>query len=126
MKKADYQLRTYHIMASTTSLGGTPVAAYVVVPYSGNIEESFVSVGGIQALTGVCTTTVAVLPAGVAANAVNVGTTLALASGAAVGASASAKHTSPTTVVKGDVIRFTPAGATGAGVVGTYVVKIRR
>ena len=124
--KADYSLSEYMVHGATTSLGATPVASYIPVPYDGTIIESFVAVGGTTALTGVSTTTLAVLPAGVVADAVNVGTTLVLASGAAVGRNAMAVHTGARSVRAGDTIRLTPAGATGASVVGNYSVKIKR
>ncbi len=124
--RADYQWRDYTIQAASTSVGATPISAYVVVPFDGEIIESYLST-----LTAITTTdstvTLSVLPAGVVANAVAVGGTLvATVTGAGVGKSYTAKHSSPRLVREGDTIRFTPAGGGGAGVVGNFVVKIRR
>jgi hypothetical protein len=122
---ADYQLREYLLSAYTSSVGGTPVAAYVPVPYDGVIYASHVTPSGTITAAD-STTTVAVLPQGVAASAVNVGTTLVIpSSGAAAGTRHTTIHTGARNVRRGDVIRLTPAGASTV-VPGTYVVEIRR
>lgn len=126
MGAADYRLSEYLLQVHTTSLATTPVAVYVAVPFDGEIVESRVTIYG--AITSAASTnTLAVLPAGVAASAVDVGTTLDVAvSGSAAGKTYSAAHTGSRTVRAGDSIRITPAGATGASIRGDYVIKIRR
>ena len=122
---ADYTLRDYELNTYSSSVGGSPVAAYVAVPYDGMIIASHVTpTGTITAADS--TITVAVLPQGVAASAVTVGVTLVIpVSGAAAGTRHTAIHTTNTRVVKGDVIRLTPAGASTV-VPGTFTLEIRR
>jgi hypothetical protein len=125
--KADYRVSEYLLQAYTTSVGATPVAAFVYVPYDGVLKETFVTT--LSAITTTDSTiAVAVLPAGVFANLVVVGTSLiATVTGAGIGATYHATHTGANRKVKkGDSILFSPSGGGGAGVVGMYGAKIQR
>lgn len=124
--KADYSSQDYMIYATSSSVGASPVVAYAVVPFAGTIIESYVTT--VTAITTTdSTTTFAVLPAGVVANAINVGGTLvATVTGAGIGKTYRAKHSTPRVVAAGDGIRITPAGGGGASVIGNYAIKIRR
>ncbi len=123
---ADYTLRDTTRAVYTPSIGGTPVAAYIPVQQDALIIMTAVTPYG-AITTADCTLTVAVLPAGVAANAVTVGGTVTVPlSGAAAGTFAFANHTTNRRVRKGDVIRITPAGASGASIAATISVRMRR
>lgn len=126
-QNANYTTAEYTIQAQSASIGAAPLPAYVPVPHGGLLVESYLAVQGPSAdVIGVSTTTVAILPGGVAANAVNVGGTLVTANNAARGTTVRVNHSGFRSVSEGDVIRLTPAGATGTSVVGNYVLKIRR
>ena len=120
--KADYSEQDYILHGSTTSLSATTV--YIPVIWGGTLVKSAVSCGA-AVTTADLTLTLAVLPAGVAANAVNVGGVLTVTNGTAAGSYTEQKHTTTRTCRQGDVLRFTPAAGTAAGV-ATYVVRIRR
>ena len=124
--RADYQLRDYVLSAYTPSIGATPVSAYIPVPMDAEILMTNVTPVGVIT-TADCTLTVSVLPGGVAASAVTVGVTVTVpVSGAAAGTFATATHTTNRAVKAGDVVRITPAGASGANIAASIVCEFRR
>jgi hypothetical protein len=100
----------------SSSLGATPIVAYTRAPYRGIITE----VGVIQngAVTGTSTVTTAVNGAAISGGA------LAVTAGSA-GTLFNAQPTAVTPVNEGDVISFTPAGATGS-VTGYCYAVVRK
>lgn len=123
--KADYQLRETSLWAYSTSVGGSPQTTYIPIPFDGLIYETQVTIGAAITVAN-SVITLAVLPLGVAANAVTVGGTLTIVqAGSAAGMVFMVKHTSPNLIRRGDVLRLVPAGATTTSV-GIYSVRIRR
>ena len=106
----------------TPSLATSPVAAQMVVPFSGRIIKT----QGVSYGTTTGTTTVSV--------AINGGTAISSAalSIAAGGAGVEVESTITTSdynasqVKDGDVISFTPSGGTGSSIGGTFHALIRR
>ncbi len=124
--RANYQLRDYSLSAFTSSIGATPVSAYMPVPMDAELMMTNVTPYG-AITTADSTLTVSVLPGGVVANAVTVGVTVVVpVSGAAAGTFATATHTTNRAVRAGDVVRITPAGASGANIAAMVVCEFRR
>jgi hypothetical protein len=123
---ADNTLRDYSLNTSSPSIGATPVAAYVVVPFDATLETTRVTPTGVIT-TADSTITVAILPQGVAASAITVGGTVVVpVAGAAAGTSHMVRHSTNRRVSKGDVIRLTPAGASGANIGAQFTLRLRR
>jgi hypothetical protein len=94
--------------ATTTSIGGTPVACYTAAPYRGRIVKiTACDQGAIT--TADCTMTVAVNGTTVSA----LGFTVPLA-GAAAGRVTTYTPTSPVFVNEDDYLTVTPSGASGS------------
>ncbi len=112
----NHSLREETITAFTSSLGSTPLVAYIRAPYRYRI----IKVGVIQngAVTGTSTVTVAINGTSVTGGALSV-------TGGTAGTLFSAVPTAANTGVEDDVISFTPAGATGT-VTGHCFVVLRR
>lgn len=123
---ADYTLAEYTLTVASTSVGASPVACMVTVPFDGELVETQLATATAITTTD-STVTVTVLPAGVVANSLTVGGTIvATVTGAGIGKNYSNMHTTNRFVSKGDTIRLTPAGGGGAGVIGVYTLRIRR
>ncbi len=106
------------VTVQTTSIGGTPVACYVGAPIRGRITKlSLVAQGAIT--TADCAIAVAINGTTSSACAF----TLPVAS-AAAGQIVSAVPTSPVYVNEDDVIRFTPSGASGASIGGSFTLYV--
>ena len=104
----------------SASIGGTPAAAYTSAPFRGIITK-FGGVTGGTITTANATVTVAV-------NGTTIGAFTILLAGAAAGQLFSGV---PTTyalsqVNEDDVISFTPAGASGATIPGTFFAVIQQ
>lgn len=99
------------------SIGGTPVAAYVRVPFRAKVGKvGVIAQGAIT--TADCTVTVAV----------NGTTNTALAgtlplTGAAAGQVATWSPTTNVYVNEDDYITFTPSGASGASIAGVFTIN---
>jgi hypothetical protein len=103
--------------AYCSSIGGTPVAAYIRVPYNCRLGKlSLIPYGTIT--TADCTVTVAINGT---TNA-NLGGTLPV-SGAAAGNAASWAPAALVYAAEGDYITFTPSGASGASIAGAFGVN---
>jgi hypothetical protein len=101
------------------SIGGTPVAAYVRVPFRAIVGKVGVIAQGAITTTD-CTVTVAV----------NGTTNTALAgtlpvAGAAAGQVATWTPTTNVYVNEDDYITFTPSGASGASIAGVFTINFK-
>jgi hypothetical protein len=116
-----HTLKDYNLHCFTTSIATSPVAAQVVVPFSGRIMKTF----GVSNGTTTGTTAVAV--------AINGGTAISSAAlSIAAGNAGVEVEAVPVTsdwnacqVKDGDVISFTPSGGTGASIGGSFCALIR-
>lgn len=108
-------IREHTITAFTSSLGSTPLVAYVRAPFRGKI----VKVGVVQngAVTGTSTVATAINGTAVTGGSLSV-------TGGSAGTLFSAVPTAAHRVVEDDVISFTPSGATGT-VTGHCFVVLR-
>lgn len=123
---ADYSLQDYVLNLYLSSIGATPLSGYVVVPMGGMLIVTKVTPYGVIT-TADCTLTLSVFPQGVAANAVTIGGTVTVpVSGAAAGTIATVRHTTNRKLWRDDVIKITPAGASGAAIAAMVSFRIRR
>lgn len=105
--------------ATTTSIGGTPLACYAAMPYRGRISQiTACDQGAIT--TADCTMTVAV----------NGTTNTALAftiplTGAAAGRVTSMTPTSAVYVSEGDYVTLTPSGASGSTIGCNFTIYVQ-
>jgi hypothetical protein len=107
------------VSTSTTSIGGTPVACYVGVPFRGRITKwSLVAQGAITTADAA----IAVAVNGTANSAM--AGTLPVAS-AAAGQILTVVPTSPVYVNEDDVVKFTPSGASGASIGGLFTIYVQ-
>jgi hypothetical protein len=104
----------------SASIGTTPAAAYTSAPFRGTILKF----GGVTG--GVITTANATVT--VAVNGTTIGTFTILVAGAAAGQlfTGSPTTTALSYVSEDDVISFTPAGASGASIPGTFFAVIQQ
>jgi hypothetical protein len=110
----NYPLNEQRLDCYSSSIGATPAATYLAAPFRGKIAK-FGGVTGGTITTANATVTVAV-------NGTTIGTITILSAGAAAGQVFTG---TPTTnalaqVNEDDVISFTPAGASGASIPGTF------
>jgi hypothetical protein len=107
------------VSCKTASVGTSPAAAFAVAPVKGRIVRTFAVLEGT--ITGTATILVAINGGG------NIGA-LALAAGAAGTATSDAPAAAGVArdVQEGDVISFTPTGATGAGIPAQFHAVIRK
>jgi len=108
------------VTCKTASVGTTPVAAYCVAPCKGYVVRTY----GV--LEGTITTAPAAISVSVRGGS-NIGA-LSIAVGAAGTAASDIPSASATArwVDEGDVISFTPSGATGANIPATFSAVINR
>jgi hypothetical protein len=107
------------VSCKTASVGTSPAAAFAVAPVKGRIVRTFAVLEGT--ITGTAAITVAI-------NAgANIGA-LSLAAGAAGTAASDAPAAAGVArdVQEGDVISFTPSGATGASIPAQFHAVIRK
>lgn len=105
--------------ASTTSIGGTPVACYAAVPYRGRISQiTACDQGAIT--TADCTVTVAIN----GTTSTPLAGTIAL-TGAAAGRVTSWIPTSAVYVAEGDYITITPSGASGSTIGCNFTIYVQ-
>src|SRR5262245_5282992 len=114
----NHPLREYQVQAYSSSLGSSPLAAFVRVPRKGRI----VAVGCAQ--SGAVTGTAAVALAINGGAAIPSGALSVSGGGAGSGFRADLNSTDAADVNEDDVISFTPSGATGA-VTGAFWAVIR-
>lgn len=104
----------------SASIGGTPAIAYMSAPFRGVIVKFGGITGGVIT-TADCTVTVKV-------NGTTIGTFVMTVSGAAASQLFSSAPTTYTLsqVNEDDVISFTPAGASGATIPGTFFAVMQQ
>jgi hypothetical protein len=101
-----------------SSIGGTPVSTYWRAPFTGRIGTMSVTPHG-AITTADCAIAVAIN----GTTNTNLAGTLPVA-GAAAGTAASWVPLIPTYVAEGDVIKFTPSGASGASIAATFGINL--
>jgi hypothetical protein len=108
------------VTCKTASVGTSPAAAYAVAPIKGRIVRTY----------GVLEGTISTAPAAIAV-AINGGSNIGSLS-IPVGTAGTAASDAPSAtgvskdVMEGDVISFTPSGATGATIPATFHAVIRK
>lgn len=115
----NHTLNTLHLTTYSPSVGGTPVVAYMRVPFRGFLRK-FTGILGGAITTADGTITVAV-------NGTTVGTFTVTQSGSAAGQLFSGATTTTllSAVNEDDVISFTPSGASGASIPMYFSAAIR-
>jgi hypothetical protein len=113
------------VTCQSSSIGATPVAASVVVPKSGHIARTGCTVVS-GTTTGSGTITVKITPAGGTIGADIGSLTVPIGSSGKSTTQEFGPMPTPALVEVGDLITFTPAGATGASVVGSMFAVIRK
>jgi hypothetical protein len=107
----------FKVAGYCSSLGGTPVASYIPVPFNARVGKiGVIPYGAIT--TADCTITVAVN----GTTNTNLAGTLPL-SGAAAGVAATWSPATPVYVAEGDYITLTPSGASGANIAGMFHIN---
>ena len=109
-------LREQRVSVYCPSIAGTPVPAYLAIPFRGIITE----VGCIS--QGTSTGTVAVA---VAQNGGSAISTAAFTASPTGGTVVTFQPTAVFPVSEDDVISFTPSGGTGAGIAGEFYAVVR-
>ena len=104
----------------STSIGGSPAAAYVRAPFRCKVLRVGVVAGGV------ITTTDATIATAINGNAIAGGSITLPVAGAAGGQHASAAPTGADVANEDDVISFTPSGASGASIPGSFYAVVRR
>jgi hypothetical protein len=104
----------------SASIGGTPAAAYLRAPFRGTV----VKVGGVTG--GIITTADASIAVAIGGTAITGSPFLMTVSGAAAGQNFSMTPSGANAVNEDDVISFTPSGASGSSIPGTFYATIRR
>jgi hypothetical protein len=110
------------VTAKTLSVGTTPTAAFCAAPAKGRIARTY------AVLEGTITTAPAAITVSINGGA-DIGTgalTLAVGGAGTAAADAPANSGGNAQVQEGDVIAFTPAGATGVNIPATFVAVIRK
>ena len=115
-----HKLTVVHISAHSPSIGASPVAAYLRVPFRCSIEKlTAVANGAITAAD--CSITVALNGAAIS------GSPFALSvAGAGAGQVASMTPTAKTYANEDDTISFTPSGASGANIAGNFTAVLKQ
>jgi hypothetical protein len=107
------------VSCKTASVGTSPAAAYAVAPVKGRIVRTF------AVLEGTITTAAAAIAVAVNGGA-NIGALSVPVGGAGTAASDAPSAGVAKDVQEGDVISFTPSGATGTGIAATFHAVIRK
>jgi hypothetical protein len=115
----NHALREYQVFAYSSSIGASPIVAYVRVPRKGRI----VSVGVVQ--NGAVTGTTAVALAINGGSAISSGALAVTAGAAGTAFRADLNSTDTADVSEDDVISFTPSSGTGASITGAFWAVIR-
>lgn len=111
-------LKEQTVFAHSPSVATTPVAAFARAGYRGKVVKTGTVING--------TITAADLAVSVAINGVAVtGGNVAVTSGSVAGAIGTATPTGANAVNEDDVISFTPSGATGTTITGTFFAVIQ-
>jgi hypothetical protein len=113
----NHPLDTVDLTAYTPSCGGTPVAAYMRVPFRGRLLKATGVLGGtITTADGTITIT---------SGGVTLATFTVTQSGLAAGQLFSGTPASPVYLNEDDVLVFTPSGASGASIPMHFSAALR-
>jgi hypothetical protein len=112
--KVNYPFSVDEYSAYCSSLGATPLAAFVHVAEGGQLIE----VGVVQSAAVTGTSTVTVSVGGVTVATIPV-------TGGGIGSVFTAVPSASTYVNEDDVVLFAPAGGTGAAITGMCFAKVR-
>jgi hypothetical protein len=114
-----HKLNVIHKSAHSPSIGGSPVAAYIYVPFRCQIMQLDAVAGG-SITTADCSVAVAVSGTAIS------GSPLTLpVSGAGAGQNATMTPTANTFANAGDYISFTPSGASGSNIPATFSAALK-
>jgi hypothetical protein len=112
-------LKEVQVGCHSASIGGTPVAAYTRAPFRGKLVKV------VAIADGVITTADCSVAVAINGTAVTGGTITIPVASAAAGQLASAIPTAANAVNEDDVISFTPSGASGSSIPGTFLAVIQ-
>ena len=115
-----HKLTVVHVSAHSPSIGASPVAAYLRVPFRCSIEKLTVVANG-SITTADCSVAVALNGAAISGSPL----TLPVA-GAGAGQVASMTPTAKTYANEDDTISFTPSGASGANIPATFTAVLKQ
>jgi hypothetical protein len=115
-----HKLTTVHLNAHSPSIGASPIAAYIRAPFRGTLEKVAVVANG-TITTADCSIAVALN-----GTAISGSPFLLPVSGAGAGEVASLVPTAKTYVNEDDYISFSPSGASGASITGTFTATIKQ
>jgi hypothetical protein len=115
-----HKLTVIHLSAHSPSIGASPVAAYLRVPFRCSIEK-LTAVANGSITTADCSIAVALNGAAISGSPF----TLPVA-GAGAGQVASMTPTAKTYANEDDAISFTPSGASGANVAGNFTAVFKQ
>lgn len=114
-----HRINVAHRTSYCSSIGSTPVATYIYVPFTAQLARVDVVTHGIIT-TADCSVAVAVNGSAIAGSPFTIPV-----SGAAAGQTATLTPTSPVFVNDGDVISFTPSGASGSNIAATFGAALK-
>lgn len=113
----NHTLTTIDLTAYTPSCGGTPIAAYIRIPFRCRLlKATGVLGGGITTADGTVT---------VAANSTTLASFTVTQAGSAAGQLFSATPPSPAYLNEDDVVVLTPSGASGASIPMHFSIVVR-
>jgi len=111
-------LRQQVVYAHSASIGATPIAAAIAVPFRGTVIEVGCTPSGT--LTSSNSVTYAVNGTAMSGSPM-----VMVSTGAGIGVTTSSAPSGLNNVVQGDYITFTPGGGAGAAVPGMFYAVIR-
>src|SRR5262249_36164085 len=115
-----HKLTVVHFLAHSPSIGASPVAAYLRVPFRCSIEKL------TAVANGAITTAHCSIPVALAVAALSGGPFALPVAGAAAGQVASMTPTAKPYPNEDDPISFTPSGASGANVAGNFTAVLKQ
>jgi hypothetical protein len=116
----NHPLSELQVVCHSASIGGSPAAAYVRAPFRGKVLKLGVVAGGV------ITTADATVATAINGTAITGGSITLPVAGAAAGQHASAAPTAANNVEEDGVISFTPSGASGSSIPGSFYAVVRR
>jgi hypothetical protein len=114
-----HKLNVVHKSAHSPSIGGSPVAAYIYVPFRCQVMQLDAVVAG-TITTADCSVAVTVSGASISGGPLSIPV-----SGAGAGQVATLTPTANTFANAGDYISFTPAGASGSNIPATFSAALK-
>lgn len=114
-----HKLTHAYVYCHSASIGGTPAAAYARLPFRGTVVRVGVVTGGA------ITSADSAIAVAINGTAVTGGAFTVTQSGAAAGQHFSADPTGANACNADDVISFTPFGASGSNIPGSFYAVVR-